>query len=98
MTCRLNVLYKCMNFHQNTGYQVIDGTRFCDRRTDRREEKNNMSHDPEEGRHKYHALQFDDIYDISLDQNFKKHFTYTDIREYCQNLHTSLVLNPFSAM
>ena len=55
---------------------------MTDGRTDRREEKNNMSHDPEEGRHKYHALQFDDIYDISLDQNFKKHFTYTDIIDF----------------
>ena len=48
--------------------------------TDGLERKNNnMSPDPEgslEG--DYHALQFDDIYDISLDQNFKKHGTYTE--------------------
>ena len=32
MTCRLNVLCKCMKFHGNicNGYQVIERTRFCD--------------------------------------------------------------------
>ena len=47
---------KCTKFHRKifNGFQVIERTRFVtDRRTDRRTGKDNMSPDPEEGRHKY---------------------------------------------
>ena len=48
-----------MKFHQNilNGYQVVERTRFrdgqTDGRTDRRAWENNMSPDPEAGRHNY---------------------------------------------
>ena len=46
ITCRLNVLYKCMKSRWNisNGFQVIELTRLCDGQTDGRE--NNMSPDP----------------------------------------------------
>ena len=44
----------CIKFREYSlcGFQVIEWTRFVtDRQTDRRPGKNNMSPDPEEGRH-----------------------------------------------
>ena len=50
----LNVFYKCMKFHQNVlkGYQVVEQTQLTAQRTDRCEGENNMSPNPEGGRHK----------------------------------------------
>ena len=52
MTCRLNVLNKCMKFRRKTsnGNQVIEQTGFCDRQTDARG-KQYISPDPSRGRH-----------------------------------------------
>ena len=48
-------LNKCTKFQKIfDGFQVIERTRFVtDRRTNRRMGKDNMSPDPEGGRHKY---------------------------------------------
>ena len=56
---RLMLIDICMTFREDSlrGFQVTERTRFVterqtDRRTDRRPGKNNMSPDPEVGRHK----------------------------------------------
>ena len=45
MTCRLNVLYKCMKLCRNLSYsfQVIERTRFYDRQTDRQMQGGNIT-------------------------------------------------------
>ena len=44
MTRCLNVLYKCIKFHQNifNGYQVIEWTRFCDGQTYGQTDRRNL--------------------------------------------------------
>ena len=62
---RLLLIDICMKFREDSlrGFQVTERTGFLkDRQTDRRPGKNNMSPDPEGGRHNYIRKQIPDIF------------------------------------